>query len=154
MATKVMGVGEALRELRAIDPQLKRDAVKSLKTAAEPVRSAVAGAMPSSAPLSGMIHKGRTRWPKRVSVLVQVSGRTRNRGPAQEIALVKVVVRQAGPQIADMAGRGAIADALGGSPSRWVWPAAESKIPVAEKQVLDACEQLMERTTRQLKIVR
>lgn len=147
---KVVGVAEALAELRGIDPALKREAVKGLKKAAEPVRSAVAAAMPGSAPLSGMRHKGRTAWPKRVSVVVQVSGRKRARGVSDEIALVKVVVKGAGPVMADMAGNGAIADALGGAPSRWVWPAAEGNQAAATKAVLEVAEQIVESTGRNL----
>jgi hypothetical protein len=57
---RVTGLAEALAELRSIDPKLRRQAAKDIRLAAKPARDAIARALPSAPPLSGMRHGGRT----------------------------------------------------------------------------------------------
>jgi hypothetical protein len=147
---RVTGLAEALAELRSIDPKLRRQAAKDIRLAAKPARDAIAKALPSAAPLSGMRHGGRTGW-KRPSVGIVVSGKRKSRGGAEEIAAVSIRVRGAAGEMADMAGSGktlqgmAMVAALGGSPSRWVWPAAEGQLPAITAEVLKTVEDITSR---------
>jgi hypothetical protein len=142
---RVTGLAEALAELRSIDPKLRRQAAKEIRQAAKPARDAIAKALPSAAPLSGMRHGGRTGW-RRPSVGIVVSGKRKARGGAEEIAAVSIRVRGAAGEMADMAGSGktlqgmAMVAALGGSPSRWVWPAAEGQLPAITAELLKTIE--------------
>jgi hypothetical protein len=148
---RVTGLAEALAELRAVDPKLRRAAAKDLRSACEPVRSAVARAFPAGAPMSGWEHQGRTGW-RLPKVKVQVSGRKKARGAAEEIAAVRVViVNSPAAEMYDMAakgwtpsGRQFVAN-LAMRPSRVAWPAAESQLPAVTAAVLKVCEDISAR---------
>jgi hypothetical protein len=83
---------------------------------------------------------------------VQVSGRKKARGDAEEIAAVRVViVNSPAAEMYDMAakgwtpsGRQFVAN-LNGSPSRVAWPAAEGQLPAVTAAVLKVCEDIAAR---------
>jgi hypothetical protein len=148
---RVTGLAEALAELRAIDPKLRRAAAKELRAACEPVRSAVARAFPAGVPMSGWDHDGRTGW-RPPKVKVQVSGRKKARGDAEEIAAVRVVVHNSpAAEMYDMAAKGwtkqgkQFVSNLNGSPSRVAWPAAEGQLPAVTAAVLRVVENIADR---------
>jgi hypothetical protein len=83
---------------------------KDLRVSAKPIASAIKAYIPSTAPLSGMQHGGRTSWqPQNVKVAVRTS--FTKRVARDELSIVSIVVGgkkgtdgAAGLQIADMAG--------------------------------------------------
>jgi hypothetical protein len=153
--TKVYGVRETMNELRKVSPALYRETMKQMKSAAAPMVSAVKGSMPAGAPLSGMEHKGRTGWstPK---VSVRYGGRAPRFGNTETIPLLRIRVDGVAPVMADMAANGqttaglAMVAALGGSPSRYAWPGAESQQGRVTAEVLQACENVMRETNQHL----
>lgn len=159
MAVRLTGLAEALAALRAVDPALRRQAAKEIRQAAKPARDAIARALPASAPMRGMQHQGRTGW-RRPSVGIAVSGRKRAKGGAEEIAAVSIRVRGAAGEIWDMAARGKTVQGmqmvanLPGSPSRGVWPAAESQLPAITAEVLKVVEDVTRRANVELRYPR
>jgi hypothetical protein len=147
----VLGVQEAMRTLQALDPAIKREAVREIKAAAEPLRSAIQSRIPGEAPLSGMVHKGRTGWTKSgTKVATKYGGRARARGGRDVTPLVSVILKGAAASIYDMAGRGSSGStpqgqalvsgltARGGSASRAAWPAADASLGQIQAAVMEA----------------
>ena len=56
------GLKQALREIQKVDPALRRQITKDIKAAMDPLVSAIKDSIPSSAPLTGQKHNGRTAW--------------------------------------------------------------------------------------------
>ena len=145
--SEVTGAKEAMRELRKIEPALARQAVKDIKTAAEPLRAALVAGTPNP-PLSGL--------PRGARATTNYGGRARKTG---ETVLVKV--RFMGPKwtaAADMARTdrrpgGTFARNLSaklGGPSRWVWPTAERHRPRVLGAVQRAVEAVEDTVNREL----
>jgi hypothetical protein len=157
----VYGVRETLKELKDIDKKLYWQAINEVKAAAEPLRSQINTAIPSSAPLSGMNHKGRTGWTNRnTRTQTKVGGRKAKN--ANEWALVSIRVMSAAGQIADMSGAGSGGNsgrgaamirglnAAGGQASRYVWPTANRAVPAITMAVLDAVRIVESRVNKNL----
>lgn len=146
--TTVYGVRESLRELRRIDPDLRRALQKDMRKAAAPVTGQLSASIPAGAPLSGL-----ARWwqrPHRYSV------RTGGRARGDQIPMLRVSVKSRGPVLADMAATGhtpqgrALVTNLGGRASRYVWPAAERALPAAVAAATTVCEQITDAANRRL----
>jgi len=173
MATyKTTGVAETVRVLKSIDKQIVNEARKDLRTTAKPVADAVKANIPNEAPLSGMIHNGRTAW-KPAGVKVNVKTNFTKRAQIRGTYLVAIVAGAtkdyskgaAAFQIADIAGRkrrGNTAqgramirnlNALGRA-SRYVYPAAEREIPYIMNQVKGTIDGLSTSLSNELKRVR
>jgi hypothetical protein len=136
----VLGVQEAMRTLQALDPAIKREAVREIQSR-----------IPGEAPLSGMVHKGRTGWTKSgTKVATKYGGRARARGGRDVTPLVSVILKGAAASIYDMAGRGSSGStpqgqalvsgltARGGSASRAAWPAADASLGQIQAAVMEA----------------
>lgn len=137
------------RRLDLIDVKLKRELQREAKKPAKVLQSAIVAAIPDRAPLRGMYHRGRTSWdnsknwkgqatpPKSVSISFKSAGSRR----ANITSLVRVIANSAILSIIDTAHnvrspQGEIfIRSLGGSPSRYVWPAVEKKLPAVEAEV-------------------
>jgi hypothetical protein len=91
---------------------------------------------------------------------IAVSGRKKARGGAEELAAVSIRVRGAAGEIWDMAARGKTVQGtqmvanLPGSPSRGVWPAAESQLPAITAEVLKVVEDVTRRANVELRYPR
>ena len=138
------------KRLDKVNTGLKRELATKAKEAVRPLQSAVVKAIPSTAPRRGMrTHRGRTSWDYSVNYKGQIvpaksvtinykSGGSRQ---AAVTSLVRVVVNSPAVAIADMAyqarsRRGEIfIRGLGGSPSRFIWPAAEKALPAVQAEV-------------------
>lgn len=102
----VQGVREMLQLLDSVQPDAVRALRKEMRRIALPVVSAIKSNLPSTAPLSGMNHYGRTRFAgAEVKTELAFSDSIR----AKTKPLVTLVVQSpedaAGLEIADMAGR-------------------------------------------------
>ena len=56
------GLKQVLREIQKVDPALRRQITKDIKNAMNPLLSAIKDSIPSSPPLTGQKHNGRTAW--------------------------------------------------------------------------------------------
>jgi len=158
----VEGVREAMKVLAAIEPALKRQAMKDIKTAAEPLRAAIAISIPASAPLSGMDHRGRTGWQASGARTVGTKYGGKRIAGTNSWPLVSILVKGVAGSIYDMAGAGsgggtpqgsaliAGLTSQGGIASRAAWPAAESRLMTIQANVANACQKVSDDASRKL----
>jgi hypothetical protein len=103
---RVEGVKEMLQLLDAVQPGSIKELRKDIRQIAEPAVSAIRSNLPSSSPLSGMNHYGRTRFAGAKVSAQLLLGRAIN---STTIPLVRLQVESPGDavglEIADMAGR-------------------------------------------------
>ena len=103
---RVEGVREMLQLLDAVQPGSINALRKDIRQIAEPAVSAIRSNLPSSSPLSGMNHYGRTRFAGAKVSAQLLLGRSIN---STTIPLVRLQVQSPGDavglEIADMAGR-------------------------------------------------
>ena len=107
------GLKQALREIGKIDPALRRQITKDIKSAMDPLVSAIKDSIPSSPPLTGQKHNGRTAWKNESkNIVVKVDtrkARKRNISAGAEyesISTVRITAKGAALSMTDMAGRG------------------------------------------------
>ena len=153
LSMRVVGISEVSKTLRAIDKDIVNAARKDLRTGAKPVADAVRNNIPTDAPLSGMVHNGRTAW-NRAGVKVNVKTNFTKRAEKRGTYLVAVVAGSpkdysrgaAAFQISDMAGRKRRGNTASGRAmirnlnrsgraSRYVYPAALRQVPYVEDVV-------------------
>lgn len=143
---QVYGTRQTMRELATLDKKLKAQAVRDIKAAAEPMRTAVAASIPGPPPLSGWAHKGRTGWTRTGTRVSTVYG-GRARRDKEVWPLVSIVLKGAAASIWDMAGRAsqgkseqgkAMLQHLPGNASRSAWPTAERMLPATQAAVARA----------------
>jgi hypothetical protein len=179
-SVEVYGIRETLAEIRDVEPDLFFEIRAYMKRAGDTLGRRVQGNIPLLAPTSGFRHRGRTAW-KPATTKTIVSGRNARKGMDGATPLLQVAVNGAAVSIADMAGRGggktrlqrtrtydwkggtrqhnvttqgqAMMRALGGSPSRYVWPEAEAALPMIQTYVLYGVEEYMTKLNRNLEIV-
>jgi hypothetical protein len=103
---RVEGVKEMLQLLDAVQPGSIRELSKEIRQIAQPAVSAIKSNLPTSSPLSGMNHYGRTRFAGAQVNAQLLLGRAIN---SDTIPLVRLQVVSPGDavglEIADMAGR-------------------------------------------------
>jgi hypothetical protein len=106
ITASVQGVRETLQLLDGVQPGSIKELRKEIKTILEPTLTAIKANVPSSAPLSGMNHYGRTRFgrPQVKSTLLTAQSRYRDTTPLIRIEVVPDP-DSVGFEIADMAGR-------------------------------------------------
>lgn len=59
---EVTGINEAIKDMRKLDAEAVKALRNKMKQAILPTAQKIAAKVPTQAPLSGMIHAGRTRW--------------------------------------------------------------------------------------------
>ena len=103
---RVTGVRETLQLLDAVQPGSIRELRKDVQRIAAPAVTAIRSNLPATAPLSGMIHYGRTRY---AGARVKAELQTRDSKLSNTSSLIRLSVQSpgdaAGLEIADMAGR-------------------------------------------------
>jgi hypothetical protein len=157
------GLQDALKKMQKLDPAMRRTLLKDTKEAAKPLVDAINGRVPSSPPLRGMAHNGRTGWSGVKKVQISLNTRKPRKGSvtdgAEQIAVVRVVTKGAPVAITDMAGKAGgtksrrepkyqrpnFASALDriGSPSRFMWKDVESMAADAERALKPIIDQFM-----------
>jgi len=163
--TQVYGVQQTIATLKTVEPELIKLARKDMRRAAEPIASSIESYIPNEAPLSGMVHNGRTSW-KPNNVRARVRTDFTKRAFKREESLVKIVVGgkkgttgAAGLQIGDMAGRKsqgkkasgrAMIQKMKGKPSRFVWRAAMMKLPEVQASVMHSFDKLSKEINQKL----
>jgi hypothetical protein len=170
MATpKVYGIDATIRELKQVEPSAINQLRKDLRVAVEPVAISIRSAIPGSAPIRGMRHKGRTGWDaSQIKTVVKTNFSKKASARGYSIVSIWVGGKKgargtAALQIADMAGRksgrktrqgSALIAKLGGLPSRYVWKQAEQQIPVISAQVLVSLEKTSKQVNKNLVVVK
>lgn len=162
---EVSGVADAIKLLGRINPELKRETVKSMKAAAAPVEESARRLVPDVRPLSGW-----TSWkggfdPVKVRRSIKVAFRgskVRDARDPNKIPLLTLRQKNAAGAIYDMAGRRSSGsnDAgrvfireltrRGGPASRTMWPGAEDAMPRVVKQVEAAIADMADTLNREL----
>lgn len=157
-SVEVYGVKDTLKELKKLDPSLYWASVQKIKSAAEPMRSAIATSIPVAAPMTGWHKKGRLGWrPATTRVATQYGDRynpqTRKR------AIVRVVLSGASASLYDMAAKsrsGKQGEAFirnlndSGKASRAAWPVANRMIPRIQAAVVAASKEVMAELNKNL----
>ena len=166
VAAEAEGLAAAIRTLGKIDPELKKQLVKEMKKAADPLVATARSLVPTAKPLTNW-YGWKGGWDSsKVKRGIKVSQRntaqrTQDRQQQQTIRLLALVQTNAAGAIYDMAGkaegkgRGSEGEKRGlemiqklnqiDEPSRTLWPAAERRLGEVQDAVRDAIED-MERT--------
>lgn len=148
--TRVTGLRETLSTLRDTDRKLYFATIARMKKAVKPIATDIDRAIPAQSPFAGRskdgwTHDGRTSWTNRKKAQVKYGGR-RYRSGSRDWPLLRVIVADAPGVMYDMAGKGRLAEELGGSPSRAVWPVAhrhKDTVEAAVKKAVDDVERDM-----------
>jgi hypothetical protein len=154
MTIQVKGVGETLRELGKINPALKRELNIDIRNILKPLLAEINQSIPSSPPLSGMAHNGRTGWSNRKNSVIKIDSRKPRRNLNQPrmsvpVNIVRITTKGAPVAIVDMAGRAGgssskrepkyrrpmFASLLPGAPSRFMWAKAADSLSMIEREM-------------------
>jgi len=169
------GLKQALREIQKVDPALRRQITKDIKSAMDPLVSAIKNSIPSTGPLKGQRHNGRTGWKNESkNVVVKVDtrkARKRNLSAGAEyesIGTVRITAKGAALSMADMAGRGPnrsrnsnplrarpsfaglLTASLGRGPSRFVWAQSDDYLDEITRNVDKIVQDVMGQTNKRL----
>lgn len=105
---KFYGVKETVALMRQFEPEMLKDLRKNIRQIAQPGVTAIKSGSPTVAPLSGMVHAGRTAY-SRPKVTVQVTPGKSSRFGSDTSNLVAIKAQGSGNvygfEISDMAGR-------------------------------------------------
>ena len=99
----LVGVKETLATLRTVEPDVYKQLTKDIETILKPAKQSIKRAIPSVAPLSGMMGNGRTSWSQ---VKVKTAKSLTAKSGSKLVQIVAQSTNGAGFEIADMAGRG------------------------------------------------
>lgn len=155
--TEFVGAADAIKALRRLDPDLRKQFTKDVKQIAQPIVSAAQNAYPAEY-LSGMTRK----WAPRGRQILPYSQKKAKSGVQARVdtkrgatAVIAVVQRDAAATIIDMAGKrnaNPLATALDrfGRPSRVMWPAAERNLDQVTRKLSSAVSDVMRQTAKEL----
>lgn len=107
---KFYGIRETIQVMQQFEPEMYKQFRKDIRTIVAPAVSSVKSSVPNVAPLSGMVHGGRTAW-SGVSAGTSITPMQRSKGFGSTTSnLIAITAtgnsKQFGFNIADMAGRG------------------------------------------------
>jgi len=174
---EVRGLQESLRELRRLEPEIRKEIGRDIQRLVRPVAQEINRSIPAEAPLSGMNHAGRTGWSNRRNVAVRTDTRRPRRMLTEPpgtstVAVIKISTKGAPVAITDMAGRAggsssrrsfeyqrpnfapALTSALGRPASRFMWADLETKTADLEAGLRDIVARVEDETTRALMRIR
>jgi len=155
--TEFVGASDAIKALRKIDPDLRKEFTRQVKEIAGPIVRAAQSAYPERY-LSGMDRKwspkGRSIFPynaKKARSGVQAKVDTR-RGAHSVIAVTQ---KDPAASVIDMAGKKS-SNALGqrldqyGRPSRVMWPSAEANLDAVQREMSAAVNDVMRQVAKEI----
>jgi hypothetical protein len=164
---EVTGLAEALKTLQKVDPELRKEVVKGLKTAAAPILSTARSLIPDGRVLTNW-YDWKGGWDSQtVRKGIRVAFRAgRVKGQDRDVfPLLTLRQLNAAGAIYDMAGRsfpgrgseGALRGAMMirkmdtyARPSRSLWPAVERNMPVVTKSLEDVIGTVSKRINQEL----
>ena len=155
---QVIGLKDALAELKRVEPQLRKELTRSIKGDAAPLVNAARELVPIGAPLSGM-RTGKFAWSAkaRSGIGIKMGGRARG----NEFTILSLRQNNGVGQIFDMAGKKggsskkgeafiAALSARFGRPSRSMWPAAEKALPQVTEAITATIDEALGDINRRL----
>jgi hypothetical protein len=173
MNIQMKGVAETMRDLGKINPSLKRELNKDIRNVLKPMLNEINQSIPSSPPLSGMAHNGRTGWGNRKNAQIKIDNRKPRRAlnattTSVPVNIVRITTKGAPVAIADMAGKSGgtvsrrepkyqrpnFGQALSGDPSRYMWKNAEKMIGSVEREMTDTIKRVVRDANNELMKVR
>ena len=173
MTIQVKGVGETLRELGKINPDLKRELNKDIRKILKPLLTEINQSIPSSPPLSGMAHNGRTGWNNRKNSVIKIDTRKPRRNVNEPrmsvpVNIVRITTKGAPVAIVDMAGKAGgvsskreakyrrpmFASSLEGEPSRFMWAKAADSLSMIEREMNDTIERVVRDANQEMARIR
>jgi hypothetical protein len=173
MTIQVKGVAETMRELGKINPSLKRELNKDIRAILKPLLAEINQSIPTSPPLSGMAHNGRTGWPNRKNPLIKIDSRKPRRNlnePRMSVPvnIVRITTKGAPVAIVDMAGKAGgsssrreakyrrpnFAGALPGNPSRFMWAKAADSLSMIEREMDSTIRAVVNRANQEMARIR
>ena len=155
--TEFVGAADAIKALRKIDPELRKEFTRQVKEIAAPITNAAKAAYPDRY-LSGMTRKwspkGRPVFPydarkARSGVSAKVDTR---RGAHSVIAITQ---KDPAASVIDMAGKKS-ANPLGqnlnkfGRPSRVMWPSAEKNMSAVQREMSAAVTDVINKVSKEI----
>jgi len=161
---QVIGVKETIKELRQLDPELRKQFNRDAKKVAQPVIDKAKGSYPTKY-LSGMFQT----WSQRGRQLFPYSQREAQKGVVFKIntsrsavGILTIIQKNPAAAIIDMAGKGSGTNAQGarfisalfGSPSRVMWPAYESTQDQVEREMLNLVRDASETVENRITVIR
>lgn len=178
VAIEYNGLKEALRDLQKVSPALRKEiSQEMLGVLRETMVPGIQDSIPTSAPLSGQAHRGRTGWEKgnqQKGVVAKIDTRKARRRNLQQgaqwesVGVVKVQTKTAALAISDMAGRGPnktrnqnpkkarpnfaddLTSKLGRGPSRFMWFAGERYIQAVSYRLEPIVEKIAEKALQNI----
>lgn len=176
MSAQVKGLGETLRDLGKVEPELRRTLNREIRNVIKPLVTDINARIPSTPPLSGMAHNGRTGWANRKTSVIKIDARRPRRNvnatsTATPVNVVRIVTRGAPVAIVDMAGKAGgsssrrdvkyqrpnFASALNaqlGTASRFMWRDIETSLGPTIAEMEKVVDDVVRQANRQLMKVR
>jgi hypothetical protein len=164
---QVIGVKETIKELRRLDPELRKQFNRDAKKVAQPVVDKARNSYPTRY-LSGMARA----WSQRGRQLFPYSQRDAQRGVVFQIktsrsavGILTIIQKNPAAAIIDMAGKSNGEGAQGeryvralalfyGQPSRVMWPAYESTKDQVQREMLDLVRDASETVQNRITVIR
>ncbi len=172
MTAQVKGLGETLRDLGKVEPELRRTLNREIRNVVKPLVTDINARIPSTPPLSGMAHNGRTGWDNRKLVVIKLDARKPRRRPNNptnfsDVSVVRITTKGAPVAIADMAGKAGgsrsrrepkyqrpnfatVLDSRLGGASRFMWRDIENKLGPVNAEMEKVVEDVMRQANRAL----
>jgi len=148
---EVRGFRETMLEIRNLDALIFKEVRKNIESSAAPLATKIQEAIPTTSPLRGFNHNGRTSWQSSENKAKVKTSFVKPRAD-RPTSLLKIVVEGVGISIIDMAGRKssrktiegkAMITALRskvGKASRYLYPAALKNMSLIDRTLKQALE--------------
>lgn len=160
----IYGVKEAIKELKEIDPALRRQLSKDYSKIVKPVIDEIKNTLPKSAPLSGMSRQWVTKsgyqmlpfqdgYAQKVSARINTKNIREYGGFKSNVGTFVIKYVGALGVVLDMASNGRLGAALTarlGNRSRYVYPAWERNQDSVNAAMADLVEQVMSQVNRNI----
>lgn len=147
---EVTGVRETIAILRQVDTELRKETVKAMRTAAQPLQAAARGLTPAQAPLSRMARKGGTvqAYTRKAVTGITIRYGGKFSRSSQTWPLLRLQQKDPAGTVFDMAGRRNPSSSLAqnltaryGPPSRAMWRAADANLASVQDGVRRAVDE-------------
>lgn len=156
--TEFVGASDAIKGLRKIDPELRKEFTRQVKEIASPIVNAAKTAYPERY-LSGMDRK----WSQRGRPLFPYNARKARSGVSAKVntrrgahSVIAVVQKDPAASVIDKAGKAnpsPFAQRLDryGRPSRVMWPSAEKNMSAVQREMSAAVTDVMNRVAKEIR---
>lgn len=155
---EITGVKDAIKSLRQIDPELRKQFTKDAKKVAQPIIDDAKSSYPEKL-LSGMARP----WRQGENLKFPYSQANARKGvrfkvdtSRKAVSIIKVQQKDVAASIVEYAGRKR-SNKLGnnldkfGRPSRYMWPAAEKNLDTVTREINGLVKEMMDTVSRELK---